>query len=504
MKRAKCTARSVLFIIALFASFIVPSGIANATSDYDDLLRSTPSLYVYTDGSTKTQKMDISSTWWTNFKQSYAKRVAQNIGWPADFVAKFEDIMESGGSWGVFLQEDSYGNTITIAGTQDPHAHCGFVGSAISGTYECTSSPGYGFVHAGYFTHNSYGGNGCLGSYGDRCSDNGMNIYSSPTIVTGTAGYTFISLPTASLPTFKFFSMNFDLAYPAGYNGVLIPTEPPSAKLVAMGDSFSSGEGNPLFEVGTNQDGVNECHRSFQAYPRLLQADLDFESTAFVACSGATTNDILGIAEDDDPKGKWNEPTQIDALTSSTEIVTITIGGNDVGFGDFAYACLFPIGGVCDEFTNIYDDTVWKISNELPDKLENVYSTILNEAENADIYVLGYPQIAPYKSISDPFDQDCGGLYDEFPNNWGDARAAHAITELLNGAVEDAVETVNNRYLSNRLTFVPVSGGAFTGHDACSSDSYFNGIVLPDTEYSVHPNADGQLAYKGDLVDAMS
>lgn len=45
---------------------------------------------------------------------------------------------------------------------------------------------------------------------------------------------------------------------------------------------------------------------------------------------------------------------------------------------------------------------------------------------------------------------------------------------------------------------------AFVGHDACSSNSYLNGIVFPNTEYSVHPNADGQTAYKKDLSDAMN
>lgn len=506
MKRNKRSVSTILLVIFL-ASLVQPSGIARAVSDYDNLLQVTPTLDVYTDGSAKTQKMDLSLTWWAEFKQTYAKRVAQNIGWATNFATEFEDIVESGGSWGVFLRETLEGNIISFVGTRDPNAHCGFIGSASSGSYTCTSSPGHGYVRGWYFTHNSYAGNGCMGSYANRCSDNGMNIYDEPVIVSGPLEYTIFSVPTPNLTSYRFFYMNFDLVYPSNYGGVLIPTHPPAAKYVAAGDSFSTGEGNPAFEAGSAEDGVNECHRSPQAYPRLVQSALNLGPTAFVACSGATTNDVLGIPEGNNPYGKWNEPAQINALSDETEIVTITIGGNDIGFGDFGYECLFPVNlthGTCDEFTDIYDETVWKITNELPDKVKNVYGALLNEAENADIYVLGYPYIAPYKTIEDVFDQDCGGLYDEFPNNWGDARAAHEVTELLNDTIEDAVNTTNAQYSTNRLKFVPVDEGAFAGHDACSDDSYFHGIVFPDTEYSVHPDRDGQIAYAVDLAGAMS
>lgn len=192
---------------------------------YDELLQVAPALEVYTDGAAKTQTMDISTTWWSDFKQTYAKRVAQNIGWPTNFVTEFEDIMESGGSWGVYMVEGQYGRDITIVGTHDPNAQCGFKGPASSGTYRCTSGAGYGFVFASYFTHNSFGGNGCTGSYGDRCSDNGMNIYTSPTVVqSGTTPYTFLSIPNASLADHKFFFLNFDLSYPYGYDGESIPS----------------------------------------------------------------------------------------------------------------------------------------------------------------------------------------------------------------------------------------------------------------------------------------
>ena len=75
---------------------------------------------------------------------------------------------------------------------------------------------------------------------------------------------------------------------------------------------------------------------------------------------------------------------------------------------------------------------------------------------------------------------------------------------LLNTVIEDMVEAVNTRYSSSRLIFVPVEDGAFVGHDACSSDSYFYGIVFPNSEYSVHPNINGHIAYRSYMSDAIS
>ncbi|HEU5121945.1 MAG TPA: hypothetical protein VFT59_03795 [Candidatus Saccharimonadales bacterium] len=62
VNRVRYSVCSLLLALSLFVS-ILP-GNANAASDYDDLLHVSPTLYVYTDGSAKTQKMDISATWW--------------------------------------------------------------------------------------------------------------------------------------------------------------------------------------------------------------------------------------------------------------------------------------------------------------------------------------------------------------------------------------------------------------------------------------------------------
>lgn len=94
---------------------------------------------------------------------------------------------------------------------------------------------------------------------------------------------------------------------------------PPQARYVAMGSSFAAGPGIMPMTDGTPA----RCSRSQHNYAQELARDRQLDLID-VSCSGATTAHILGA---------WNElPPQIDAVTAETRLVTITIGGNDVGF----------------------------------------------------------------------------------------------------------------------------------------------------------------------------
>lgn len=104
-------------------------------------------------------------------------------------------------------------------------------------------------------------------------------------------------------------------ALPAGASG---------AAYVALGDSYSSGEGLPPYLWGSNT-WRNQCHRSPQGYaPQLARARRG--SFAFAACSGATTNDLFSMSHNSRAEGP-----QLDALGPDTQVVTLTIGGNDLG-----------------------------------------------------------------------------------------------------------------------------------------------------------------------------
>lgn len=200
---------------------------ARAATPYDDFLHKAPSLYVYTDSPANTQTMDVSGSWWSDYKQAYAKRVGID-GWPIDFVARFESMMSTG-SWAVFIQENSDGTTISFFGTTDPNAYCDFSEPTVgapTGMFGCTSHAGHDYATAEYFTHNSYGGNGCTGFVApyNFCSDNGMNIYSHPVVGNAATDVRFWNRFVSG--SLKIYAMNFDVVYPEGYAGEQIGTKP--------------------------------------------------------------------------------------------------------------------------------------------------------------------------------------------------------------------------------------------------------------------------------------
>lgn len=206
----------------------------------------------------------------------------------------------------------------------------------------------------------------------------------------------------------------------------------PSDFIVALGDSFSSGEGtSPAdgsgFFRGSDHDGGkvngtdspdrNACHRSLNAWPygidppaisgsltaRQLVATqdprLDFQ---LLACSGATTDNVLPHQPGLDDQ-KYGELNQLDRgfLDDNTTLVTLTIGGNDIGFADVITACV--IGGPldsCASATTIYqgqtmtwEDAVNARLQALPGKVATVLQQIHIRAPYAHVLLLGYPEL---------------------------------------------------------------------------------------------------------------
>ncbi|HJP80977.1 MAG TPA: SGNH/GDSL hydrolase family protein [Candidatus Saccharimonadales bacterium] len=495
MRKNKFTRTPVMLAVAsLLASLVVfvSSGTASATSDYDNLIHTSPSLYVYTDGAAKSQKMDISASWLEDLGQTYTMRSTQ--GSSPNFMSELRDIKASGGSLGVVMHKSTDGINVEIFGTRDPDAYCEFTGDVASGGFGCMAHPGFGYISAEYFTHNSYGGNGCGWWWGPyTCSDNGMNIYMSPTVQSGTpnTAYQVKWISNTEISNYMFYYIDFDITYPTGYDGVRIPTQQPNATYVAMGDSFSAGEGNPPFESGTDVGGTNEnrCHRSSKAYPRLLEFDssLNLGSTAFVACSGATTNTVLngGSAE-----GSWGEGPQTAALTNDTQVVTITIGGNDVGFADYAFMCTTAL---CGPGSFDYTQIMGAINDpDFFDHLVQTYETILADAPNAQVYVSGYPFLATQDSDT------CGQM---------DLTGAWAVQDQLNAVTWDAVKEVQGTNPATRLHYIDPNktGSPFIGKHLCNGGpSDFNGIDTSHQEYSLHPNAGGQEDYASVFKEAIS
>jgi lysophospholipase L1-like esterase len=220
-------------------------------------------------------------------------------------------------------------------------------------------------------------------------------------------------------------------------------------RYVALGDSYSSGTGTRTYYDTT-------CQRSVYAYPYLLSQQRANTQLVFAACSGAKTSNVLN--------------TQVASLTSTTGIVTITVGGNDAGFSSVVTECAKP------EWASVCDTRVASaqnyIRNTLPGQLNQVYGQIKTRSPSARVVVLGYPRL--FMGV----DCNAGTYFDS-----DDMTMLNQTADLLNS-------TIAGRAAAYGFTFKNPTT-AFTCHAICSSSEWINGLSNPVGE-SYHPNRTGQ------------
>ena len=236
------------------------------------------------------------------------------------------------------------------------------------------------------------------------------------------------------------------------FAGIAAPAsaDPAAAgKYVALGDSYSSGTG-----AGSYGDSGG-CKRSANAYAQLWADSHAPSAFAFVACSGAVTSDVLA--------------SQVSAITPDTELVTISVGGNDAGFADVMTDCNLGSDQACVD-RNAQAQAFAR--GELPGRLDAVYAEIRDRAPSARVVVLGYPHI--YQ-----LDGDCSvGLSET-------KRAA------INSSADVLAEVVAGRAAAFGFTFVDARP-AFSGHEICSSGDWWLHSVTWPIDESYHPTAAGQ------------
>ncbi|GAA3031594.1 PKD domain-containing protein [Actinokineospora globicatena] len=285
---------------------------------------------------------------------------------------------------------------------------------------------------------------------------------------------------------------------------------------VALGDSYSSGEGavptpsdlydprggRPWFidRDGTNTDtDLNSCHRSHHAYPYLLAGDSP--TLSFHACSGAVIENMT-VAKPGTRGGEARP--QIDHLDKHTSLVTMSIGGNDVGFSDIVSYCVKH--GVLTKVPNPCErENGSKLLNEVSNlraTLVKVYDKVLEAAPNAQVYVMGYPR---FFARPKP-----GETADHCPN-WpaigvspADQLWINSEITHLNATIEQAISEVRGD-LRARVRYVPVYD-AFTGHEACRPGPMLNDVVpWPfKVPYSFHPSRAGHEALAAAMRETIS
>lgn len=271
-----------------------------------------------------------------------------------------------------------------------------------------------------------------------------------------------------------------------------------AAPYVALGDSIASGNGLlPYLDKG--------CLRSKGSYPELLAKELGVEVVS-LACSGATTRDVLGQAERLRRSG---------ALGPATELVTLTAGVNDTMWRQALLVCSnAPIPGTatCAQALGGVQQT---IAEGLSARVAAVIEAIHAYAPETEIVVTGYP--VPFGST----DRACHlGLLRipelgvRTPISF-DAAATAAINETalhLNDAIAAGVAlsgVASAVYVDVNADVVDTSGRlvaeGFDGHGLCDTGSRWISGFLPSqaatADRSFHPNPAGQAAY-ADLVAA--
>jgi probable HAF family extracellular repeat protein len=306
---------------------------------------------------------------------------------------------------------------------------------------------------------------------------------------------------------------------------ILTPSSP--IKYVALGDSFSSGEGAYAYEEGTDTSD-NLCHRSSAAYSSFLANALPTSILAgrtvardFIACSGAETEDVASCITPPDGKlpqfdyeCRFSSPDnrpQLDqqAFDSSPDLVTVTIGGNDAHFSDIVKWCVKK--NDCRNYeppgwnTTLGEAIPALIRNYVRSAVQVTHQSIKRKATNSSsIIVIGYPQLFP-QTLEE---QSCEELSSPTPHPWHEITPdeqvfMRGLDDLLNNEIQQAAS-------EEGLHFVPVLGenayGGFEGHEICGHKmpSWINGIIIhgisPQPE-SVHPNIFGHVGYRSAILE---
>ncbi|PRY34106.1 SGNH/GDSL hydrolase family protein [Umezawaea tangerina] len=257
---------------------------------------------------------------------------------------------------------------------------------------------------------------------------------------------------------------------------------PRYTEYVALGDSAAAG---PLIP---NQDVLHlGCLRSTRNWPSVLASTLGVAEFRDVTCSGAVADDFEG--------GQTTflgaVPPQFDALTPTTDLVTLTIGGNDIGLVGAALGCVNllpePVGLSCeDRLTAGGTDQLAVKIDAFADEFGAVLDGVHARAPRADVVVVGYgTYIRP------------GGCYPVQPL-WGrDSDYLQASIDRLNALFADQAAAHGARFVD----IAPPS----VGHDVCApvSRRWFEGLVPTTVAAPLHPNQRGMAGIGAYIADSL-
>ncbi|GLZ29939.1 lipase [Lentzea sp. NBRC 105346] len=255
---------------------------------------------------------------------------------------------------------------------------------------------------------------------------------------------------------------------------LVVPTAqaaPRYRNYVALGDSFVSGPFIPF-----QRTDPLSCFKSTQNYPSVLARKLGVTNFTDISCGGADTSDMFAPQQG----FPGQSVAQLSALKPDTDLVTVSIGGNDIGYNGIILNCgtaslLDPLGSPCKR--QYGDEIAARIAATGP-KVAAVLAGIKERAPKALVVVVGYLRIMPPSH----------GCWPVVPISKGDVPYLDGLQQQLNGMLGTQARLAG-------ATFVNPYDISL-GRDVCAAPwkKWVEGIIPTSPAFPVHPNAAGMAA----------
>jgi len=244
------------------------------------------------------------------------------------------------------------------------------------------------------------------------------------------------------------------------------------AKYVALGSSFAAGPGVP--------EPTGNCGRSTSNYANLVADALDLSLTD-VSCNGATTDNIRHTLQN-------GAPPQIYSVTADTQLVTMTIGGNDINYTSSTFACA---GTPADEHcaANLDQAAIDAAVSQLPDKLTATIAAVKARAPQAAIVLVTYPRVFPVDAV-----------------NCRELELSAEDTNYL-ATLGQTLEDIFVSVASSQGILIADSYVLAAGHGPCVepvSERWVNGNTVASSGIRYHPTAEAHEEMARLVLDALS
>lgn len=244
---------------------------------------------------------------------------------------------------------------------------------------------------------------------------------------------------------------------------------PDIKRYAAGGDSYSSGESNAPYSVNA------ACHTSPLAWPQLVAQMVEARSFANFACSGAKTGDLFRPFK--------GQPPQVERIRQFRPgQISLTIGGNDAGFGSVLAGCFI---GDC--VTNGRLERARRDIHRMGGRLYETVARLSQAARGVPILLVGYPLLFPTNQAET---RNCGWL--------------EPLERIEMNSLSFEIDLVLRRLakLFNNVKYVNVRY-VLKGHELCTRDSWVHPIGRLPLYNNGHPNAAGQKAIASEVARRM-